>query len=321
MILVCGGLADGVTELVCARLNACGYPFRLLDLGVYPQGFEVNWRWQDGGPSGYIRSPQWTLDLAELTGVYARYPGPDGRLPLSGLKPDEVATMYSEHDSGISALVDGLQCAVINRTGGGMSNNSKPYQALTIRQCGLLIPPTLVTNEPEDARAFYDEHNGEVVYKSISGIRSIVRRMEPSQLQRLHLLANSPAQFQVFIPGDNIRVHTVGTRLFATRVRSEAVDYRYAHRDGFRVEMEAATLPPPVVASCLKLARTLDLLVTGIDLKETSEGEYYCFEINPSPGFLYYEQNSRQPISLAIADLLYSGKAEQVHAGRYMRTP
>ena len=32
MILVCGGLADGVIELVCARLADCGYPYRLLDL-------------------------------------------------------------------------------------------------------------------------------------------------------------------------------------------------------------------------------------------------------------------------------------------------
>ena len=32
MILVCGGLADGVTELVCSRLQDCCYPYRLLDL-------------------------------------------------------------------------------------------------------------------------------------------------------------------------------------------------------------------------------------------------------------------------------------------------
>ena len=36
VILVCGGLADGVTELVCARLQHSGYPYRLLDLAHYP---------------------------------------------------------------------------------------------------------------------------------------------------------------------------------------------------------------------------------------------------------------------------------------------
>ena len=37
MILVCGGLADGVTELVCSRLQDCGYPYRLLDLARFPE--------------------------------------------------------------------------------------------------------------------------------------------------------------------------------------------------------------------------------------------------------------------------------------------
>ena len=56
MILVCGGLADGVTELVCARLEACGYPFHLLDLGTYPGGFQVKWHWQGSRPPLHRRS-------------------------------------------------------------------------------------------------------------------------------------------------------------------------------------------------------------------------------------------------------------------------
>ena len=71
--------------------------------------------------------------------------------------------------------------------------------------------------------------------------------------------------------------------------------------------MEPATLPPTVAEACLRLARRLDLLLAGIDLKETPDGEYYCFEVNPSPGFLYYEQYTGQPISTALADLLQHG--------------
>ena len=57
-------------------------------------------------------------------------------------------------------------------------------------------------------------------------------------MARLSLLRHGPAQFQSFIPGENVRVHTIGDQLFATRVRSEAVDYRYASREGRNVEME-----------------------------------------------------------------------------------
>ena len=287
MILVCGGLADSVTELVCARLVDCGYPYRLLDLGSYPAGFQLKWRWQGAGPSGYLAGPDWKLDLDELSGVFIRYLGPEGRQPPPNIEPGAAPAMYNEYDAGLMVLLEDLPCVVVNRLRGGMSNNSKAYQALLARQCGLLTPPTLVTNDPQAARRFYEDCQGEVIYKSLSGIRSIVRRLEPEQLARLPLLRHGPAQFQAFIPGVNVRVHTVGEQLFATRVYSEAVDYRYAGRAGGAVEMEPMLLPPAVAEACRRLAQRLELLMTGIDLKETPNGDYYCFEVNPSPGFLY----------------------------------
>lgn len=307
MILVCGGLADTVTELVCARLIDCGYPYRLLDLGTYPSGFQIKWHWKGSTPSGYIAGPGWKLDINELTGVYIRYLGPEGRLPHFNLPAEAIPAMYFEYDTGLMVLLEDLRCAVVNRLSGGMSNSSKVYQALLVRQCGLLTPPTLVTNDPAAVHRFYDEYQGEIIYKSLSGVRSIVRRLEPVQLERLSLLRHGPAQFQALIPGENVRVHTVGNRLFATRVHSDVVDYRYSSREGSKVEMEATILSPSISESCMQLAQQLDLLLTGIDLKVTPDGEYYCFEINPSPGFLYYEKSTGQPISLALADLLHYG--------------
>jgi glutathione synthase/RimK-type ligase-like ATP-grasp enzyme len=307
MILVCGGLADSVAELVCARLADCGYPYRLLDLGAYPTGFQVKWHWQDRAPVGYIAGPGWKVDLDELTGVYVRFLGSEGRVPPPDIPVEALSAMYFEYDTGLMALLDDLSCAVVNRLGGGMSNNSKTYQALFIRQCGLMTPTTLVTNDPKAVHQFYEECGGEVIYKSLSGIRSIVRRLRPEQLSRLSLLRHGPAQFQSFIPGENIRVHTVDDQLFATRVHTQAVDYRYAGGEGHSVEMEPTTLPPAVAESCLRIARELDLLLTGIDLKETPDGDYYCFEVNPCPGFLYYEKYTGQPISTALAGLLHRG--------------
>jgi glutathione synthase/RimK-type ligase-like ATP-grasp enzyme len=184
-----------------------------------------------------------------------------------------------------------------------MSNNSKPYQALLLLRAGLKVPTTLVTNDPQAASAFQAEH-GDVIYKSVSGIRSIVRRLDAAQQARLEFLRDGPAQFQVFVPGRNIRVHTVGDNVFATRIETEAVDYRYAHLDGLDVAMTPITLPPAVEAACLRAARDLDLLFAGIDLKETPAGDYVCFEVNPCPGFIYYERQTGQPISAALADLL-----------------
>lgn len=310
MILVAGGIADSVTELVCARLTACGYPYRLLDLGRYPSGHGLAVRWTDAGPQGHLSGPDWTLDLDELSGVYVRFLGPEGRLPMPDVSPAAAVELKAEADMALMTLFEDLPCAVVNRLAGGMSNNSKPYQSLLLARAGFKVPPTLVTSDPDAARAFVAAH-GEVIYKSASGIRSIVRRLEHGHLARLELLLNGPAQFQAFIPGHNVRVHTVGERLFATRVVSDAVDYRYARRDGQAVEMEATELPPQVARACRRIARELGLLHAGIDLKTTPDGDWFCFEVNPCPGFLYYERNTGQPISAALAELLYHGRAVQ----------
>ena len=78
--------------------------------------------------------------------------------------------------------------------------------------------------------------------------------------------------------------------------------------------MSPVTLPAAVTTACLRGARELGLLFAGIDLKETPDGEYFCFEINPCPGFTYYERHTGQPISLALADLL-NGTVSSTSAG------
>jgi glutathione synthase/RimK-type ligase-like ATP-grasp enzyme len=318
MILVCGGLADAVTELVCARLEDCGFPYRLLDLGHYPAGYKIKWQWRGSEPIGYISAPDWRLDLDQISGVFIRYLGPEARIPPSEISSEYMPLMYSEYDTGLMVLLEELPCLVVNRIGGGTSNNSKVYQAMLVQEYGLQTPPTLVTNDPQAAQRFYDTHQGEVIYKSLSGIRSIVRRIDTDQMTRFPLLRHGPAQFQVFIPGENVRVHTVGDQVFATRVRSQSVDYRYAHRENQDVEMEPVTLPVKIADACLRLAHGLGLMMSGIDLKVTPDGDYYCFEVNPSPGFLYYEKYSGQPISLALAKLLQNGLASPISFERSM---
>ena len=130
----------------------------------YPAGYRVVWHWTDAGPAGIIAGPDWTLDLDAITGVYARFLGPEGRMPREG-DPEATAALQFEADAGLMALLEDLPCPVVNRIGGGMSNNSKPYQALLLRRAGLKVPATLVTSDPDAARAFQAEH-GEVIYKS-----------------------------------------------------------------------------------------------------------------------------------------------------------
>jgi glutathione synthase/RimK-type ligase-like ATP-grasp enzyme len=59
-----------------------------------------------------------------------------------------------------------------------------------------------------------------------------------------------------------------------------------------------------LAGKCVQLATALELPFAGIDLKITPSDEVFCFEVNPSPGFSYFEHNTGQPIALAIARYL-----------------
>ena len=196
---------------------------------------------------------------------------------------------------------------VVNRTASMGSNSSKPYQAQIIRRHGFHIPETLITNQPDLVVDFHKRH-GRIIYKSISGVRSIVRELGPEDHDRLERLRWCPVQFQEYVEGQDIRVHTIGGEVFASAIHSDAADYRYARQQvGESAQVEATAIDDTLAQRCLALADSLGLLFAGVDLRVTPEGRVYCFEVNPSPAYSYYESNTNQPISLALAKFLSHG--------------
>jgi glutathione synthase/RimK-type ligase-like ATP-grasp enzyme len=196
---------------------------------------------------------------------------------------------------------------VVNRASAMAPNQSKPFQSLSIRRAGFRVPATLITTSPRAARAFWRKH-GEVIYKSLSGVRSRVARLRAEHVQRLASVVWCPTQFQEYVPGREHRVHVVGDRVFACEIISDADDYRYTDTP---VELRPCALPSDVADRCRRLVADQQLLVAGIDLRRTPGGEWYCFEVNPSPGFPYYERASG-PISEAIAHLLMGSPLRQL---------
>jgi D-alanine-D-alanine ligase-like ATP-grasp enzyme len=97
-----------------------------------------------------------------------------------------------------------------------------------------------------------------------------------------------PTQFQEWVPGTDIRVHVIGRRLFPTEIVTDAVDYRYSGRDGLPRAMGGLELPDEVGRRCVELVASLGMMITGVNLRRDLDGEYYCFEVNPTPGFMFY---------------------------------
>jgi glutathione synthase/RimK-type ligase-like ATP-grasp enzyme len=253
---------------------------------------------------GTLRTRRAVLDLADITAVYQRPYGVDRIPALAGHTRDGAAWRHAE------AMTDALSCwlettpaLVVNAPSAMASNGSKPYQAQLIAAHGLRVPETLVTTDADAVRDFRDRHD-DLVYKSVSGIRSIVSRLGAEKLGRFDLLRWCPTQFQEYVSGDDYRVHVIGEKVFGCRIASQADDYRYATRQGGHAEIAAFDVPAHLAATCRQLASKLDLVVAGVDLRLHPDRGWYCFEVNPSPAFTYFEDATGQEIGEAVARLL-----------------
>jgi glutathione synthase/RimK-type ligase-like ATP-grasp enzyme len=300
LVLLWGFETDPPLLAVREQLRTMGTPSVLvdqrfvLDTDVNLQvGKEVEATIQIGGCE---------IDLANVTAAYIR-PHDSHRLPeISGAGPQSLLWRHAiEVDDILSSWSEITSAFVVNRLSAMASNNSKPYQLQQIQRLGFSVPETLITTDPKAAQAFWERH-GNVIYKSISSIRSRVARLGPEQAQRLEDIASCPTQFQQCINGTDYRVHVVGDEVFASEVLCEADDYRYPGQHA--VEIRACTVPRDVEDRCRRLTTAMELVVAGIDLRRTPSGEWFCFEVNPSPGFTYYQEATGQPIARSIAILL-----------------
>jgi hypothetical protein len=217
---------------------------------------------------------------------------------------DPLAIHAARFEYLFQSWMDCSDKLIVNRKDNSAGNFSKPFQLTQIRKAGFLIPETYITNDPALALEFI-HGNPDSIYKSISSVRSIVKKVSSVNMDRMQDIIWCPTQFQRFIEGTNYRVHVVANKIFATKILSEDVDYRYANNI-----MIAVTLPEEISNRCIDLTASLGLHFSGIDLKLTPEGEWYCFEVNPSPAFSYFQLKDGQQVSSALAELLIS--AEQL---------
>lgn len=297
MILIWGVPGDPPLDAVCRALAERSTPLLLLDqrrAELTAVSLEVA-----QSLTGTVCFDGVTIGLEEITGMYLR---PQDR---------SIAKMFGAKTQGSGGALDDMlltlaeltPAMVLNRPEAMAANSSKPYQYAQIRGVGFAVPETLITTSPDAAREFVAEH-GSVIYKSVSGVRSIVGEVVESDGDRFAEVRWCPTQFQERIRGVDVRVHVVGDDLFACEIHSRAVDYRYAHMSGTGVRIQPCELPDDCAERCRALSKKSELPLAGIDLRRTRDGQWYCFEINPSPGFTFYQAATGAPIDAAIASLL-----------------
>jgi len=301
MILVYGRLDDPPLARTIEALQEAGAPYALLEqTALDREAMRIDIGRQ--GVRGMVIVAGQTVPLDGIRSVYAR----PLELPLRSFGVAGARQASHLHEL-LFEWLDAADALVINRPRAMQANASKPLQAQLIGAAGFAVPETLVTSDPAEARTFWREH-GRVVFKSASGVRSIVRELDAEAAARLPLLSALPVQFQAYVPGTDVRVHVVGDRCFSAAIESGAIDYRYADRDGAETALTATSLPDSVATRCVTLARQMELPLAGVDLRRRPDGEYVCFEVNPMPAYTYFEAHTGLPISTALAELLIAGE-------------
>lgn len=305
-VVVWGVPSESPVELLLGALARRGVE----PLVVHPRRFldqDVDVRLTGGQVHGTVRVDGRTTDLADVTGVYVRPIEPELVPELRDLPADDPARLAAraQFDALMAfteAAPEALGCRVASRLSAMASSMSKPYQAQAVRAAGFDTPDTLVTDDPDQARAFVRAHRG-AIYKSLSGVRSIVSVVELDRdAARLDRIRWCPVQFQEQVHGPDVRVHVVGDEVHAAVVDSDATDYRYARaQTGRDAELAPYALPDDVAQRCVALAHALDLPFAGVDLKLADDGRVVCFEVNPSPGYPWYETAAGLPISDSLA--------------------
>jgi hypothetical protein len=305
MILLWGVPADGPTARVRDALVRMGSAPTFLDqratIGACAE--------MSVGPhlAATVTTPKGPIDLQAVTAVYMR-PYDLRNLPAvqqAGSASDTYRHAVALEDL-LQSWVEVTEALVVNPLSAMAHNCSKPFQARQLHSLGFSVPDTLLTTDPAAVVEFREKHR-RVAYKSISAVRSIVSELTDEHMSRLGDVCWCPTQFQELIEGTDYRVHVVGDEVFAAEIQSEAVDYRYAGRQGFGVAIRAASIPVEVAQRCVVASRGMGLVVAGVDLKLTADGKWYCFEVNPCPAFDFYQSATGQPIDEAIARLLVSG--------------
>lgn len=297
MICIVGDLGDLSARYVGWLAERRGVPVQLLAEDM----LGVSWWFRlapDGGGALVIGDRE--IDLRQVDGALVRLHPEPAVSEVLAITPEAEPLYALERRHGLHWFLNEAPFRVVNRPCSGRSNGSKPYQMALLSESGFDVPEWILTTEARAAREFLGRWPEGSVYKAASGLRSHVRAVDDELIDRL-TAGTTPVIIQRYIPGVDVRVHTIGGTAFATEVASKAIDYRFdVDEPAYRsVEVSSA-----LMASCLATAAQEGLDLAGFDFRRDSTGRWWCLEMNPVPTFLPYEAATGHPIGDAIVDHL-----------------
>ncbi|WP_067683702.1 hypothetical protein [Nocardia miyunensis] len=230
-----------------------------------------------------------------------------------GMRRADDDYRQAECDGFLQGLLWSIPAVWVNDPGTDRTATRKIVQLETARRAGFVIPETLVTNDPDEARSFVGARPGPVVYKRTGTGRaefSETRVVTPADLARLDTIRSAPTTFQDYVEADcDLRVVWIDGVEWTVRIDSQSGVGRVDSRLDTSVDFTPERLPATVSKSIATVMGALGLTFGVLDIRLGTDGEYYFLEVNPQGQFAYLEIKTGLPIFRSLAGYLVLGDA------------
>jgi hypothetical protein len=246
-----------------------------------------------------------TVDLTDVRGLWWRRPRGYGQADGS-LTPDVRRFCEREYSSLLLGGLGVLGTRVVNQPHAELAAQRKPLQLSTASRVGLRVPETLISNDPQRVREFWERHDRDCVYKTLTPAPRFVetRRLTAADLESLPSLSLAPVIVQRRLAGVDVRLTVIGPRQYAAVARTEMPEAETDWRIDLTLQWQPYALDADVGARVRDLLTELGLHYGCVDLRLDADGAPHFLEVNPSGQFLFIEVDTGQPLVAAMCDLL-----------------
>ena len=268
-----------------------------------------------------------TILLETIHSVWWRKPKP--LAPSPELRRAEAVFAYREITYTFKSIWATLDCHWISAPEKITIAEDKVSQLLLARQLGFEIPRTLITTDPEQAIKFFDECNGRIIYKTLSGplvysanenfpkedLKMVFTSLLSKEKLMEHLdgIVHAPCQFQEYIEKKlELRVTIIEDEIFVAEIDSQAseqtkIDWR--HYDA-PMRVKKGQLPAEIADRCFSFVKMFGLNYSAMDFIVTPDGRYVFLESNPNGQWLFIEhQVPELKMREKMAQCLIRGKS------------
>ncbi|WP_329018390.1 ATP-grasp ribosomal peptide maturase [Streptomyces sp. NBC_00690] len=309
-VVVLTELADPTADWVITELNERRVPVIRIDPGADAVTLSAlalpgrSW-------TGPLTADGRTFDLGDVRSVYHRRPSPFVAPDHLDSQQRAFITAHARH--GLGGVLGALDCLYVNHPHRNLAAGYKPRQTTEAARAGLTVPPTLITNDPAEARAFAEEY-GPIVYKPLRSTAYIedgehrtiwVRQVDPGEIG--DGVSACPHLFQKAVSKvADVRVAVVGDRLFASRITVDGdhLDWRW---DYDRIVFDPIEVPVEVQLGIHRFMHRLGLVFGAFDFGLDQDGRWWMFECNPNGQWAFVDIPTRIAIAAALADVLEKG--------------